>query len=83
MVRAEVTAFAHRLAQEAEAAGRTIIRVTVKLRFAPFVTQTRQTKLGTPGTGPAEVADAARTALDRFTLDRPVRLIGVGVEYTR
>lgn len=80
-LRTHVTAFAHRLATETAAEDRLVVRVTVKVRFAPFVTQTRQTKLPAATTDPAEIDAAAQAALSRFTLDRPVRLLGVGVEY--
>lgn len=73
--------FARRLAAEAVDAGRTVVRVTVKVRFVPFITQTRQTKLESPTTDPDPIESAALAALARFTLDRPVRLLGVGVEY--
>jgi DNA polymerase-4 len=36
--------------------------------------------LPSPSTDPAEVVVAARAALDRFELDRPVRLLGVRVD---
>ncbi|MFI6503565.1 DNA polymerase IV [Nonomuraea typhae] len=80
-IREHVTAFARQLAGEAADEGRDVIRVTVKVRFAPFITQTRQTKLDTPTTDPDPIQAAALAALDRFTLDRAVRLLGVGVEY--
>ncbi|MEV4896005.1 DNA polymerase IV [Nonomuraea sp. NPDC055795] len=80
-VREHVTAFARRLAAEAADEGRSVVRVTVKVRFAPFVTQTRQTRLAAATVDPAPIEAAALAALDRFTLDRPVRLLGVGVEY--
>ncbi|GAA0919467.1 DNA polymerase IV [Nonomuraea longicatena] len=80
-VREQVVVFARRLAAEAAAEGRTVVRVTVKVRFAPFVTQTRQTSLGSPTSDPEAVVAAAEKALARFTMDRPVRLLGTGVEF--
>ncbi|WP_084958346.1 DNA polymerase IV [Thermoactinospora rubra] len=80
-ISAHVSAFARRLAAEADDAGRRIVRVTVKIRFRPFDTLTRQTKLPSPTTDPDAVDTTAVAILDRFDLTRPVRLIGVGVEY--
>jgi DNA polymerase IV len=53
--------------------------VTVKLRLAPFRTRTRSQTLP-QATHDAEVVSAlARELLDRFELDAPVRLVGVGI----
>jgi nucleotidyltransferase/DNA polymerase involved in DNA repair len=57
-------------------AGRT---VTMKLRLAPFRTHTRSLTLRQPTNDAAEVAEVARGLLERFELDAPVRLIGVGI----
>jgi DNA polymerase-4 len=56
--------------------GRTI---TVKLRLAPFRTRTRSQTLAQPTCDPEQVCKVARQLLDRFELDSPVRLIGVGI----
>ncbi|MEV0587309.1 DNA polymerase IV [Nonomuraea sp. NPDC050310] len=76
-----VSAFAVRLADEARAAGREIVRVTVKVRLRPFLTLTRQSKLAAATTDPGLVEATALALLDRFDLSRPVRLLGVGVEF--
>jgi DNA polymerase-4 len=57
-------------------AGRT---VTIKLRLAPFRTHTRSQTLKQPTCDAAEVTRVARGLLERFELDAPVRLIGVGI----
>jgi DNA polymerase-4 len=57
-------------------AGRTI---TMKLRLAPFRTYTRSQTLKHPTCDAAEVTRVAQGLLDRFELDAPVRLIGVGL----
>ncbi|HLU76031.1 MAG TPA: DNA polymerase IV [Nonomuraea sp.] len=80
-ISAQVAELARRVTADAAGAGRAIIRVTVKVRFAPFVTQTRQTTLPAPTTDPGAVTRAALDALARFALDRPVRLLGVGAGY--
>ncbi|AQZ61172.1 DNA polymerase IV [[Actinomadura] parvosata subsp. kistnae] len=73
---------AQQVAHDAADAGRTITRVTVKIRTTPFQTRTRQTKLPTPTTDPATITRTALDILDRHDLTHPVRLIGVAVEYT-
>jgi DNA polymerase-4 len=52
----------------------------VKVRFAPFFTNTRGVPLAEPTADPDALADAATRALARFALDRPVRLLGVRAE---
>jgi DNA polymerase-4 len=52
-----------------------VARVVVKVRFAPFFTTTR----GVAFEGSLEAT--ALAALERFRLDRPVRLLGVRVEF--
>jgi nucleotidyltransferase/DNA polymerase involved in DNA repair len=56
--------------------GRTI---TVKLRLAPFRTRTRSQTLQKATRDPQLVWEVARELLDRFDIDGPVRLIGVGI----
>jgi DNA polymerase-4 len=60
---------------------RPVIRVTVKVRFAPFFTSTHGAALTEPTTDPGLVARGALDGLSRFELDRPVRLLGVRVEF--
>jgi DNA polymerase-4 len=67
---------------------RPIMRVVVKVRTASFFTSTHGVRVEPPA-DLAEDADkaidalerAALNALDRFDLDRPVRLLGVRVEF--
>ncbi|NRQ35196.1 DNA polymerase IV [Nonomuraea sp. NN258] len=84
--RAELTGhvadLAGQVAADARAEGREIVRVSVKVRFTPFLTRTRQSKLPAATTDPEVVTRTALNVLGRFDLDRPVRLLGVGVEYT-
>ncbi|MEV0384609.1 DNA polymerase IV [Nonomuraea sp. NPDC050643] len=77
-----LTDLAQHVAHDAIEAGRDITRVSVKIRFTPFLTRTRQTKLPTPTTDPATITRTALAILDRFDLTRPIRLLGVAVEYT-
>jgi DNA polymerase-4 len=61
------------------AEGRRVTHVAVKLRTATFFTRTKISKLAEPTTDADQVAARAGTVLDRFDLDRPVRLLGVRV----
>ncbi len=51
--------------------------VTVKVRFHNFRTHTRAQTLPEPCADPEMLTATALGLLDRFTLDRPVRLVGV------
>jgi DNA polymerase IV len=79
----EVVRLARRVAQDVLAEGRPAIRVGVKVRFAPFFTQTRSMTLPAPTDDADEIENAALTVLDRFGLSRPVRLLGVRAEFVR
>jgi nucleotidyltransferase/DNA polymerase involved in DNA repair len=85
-VRREVARLARRVAGEVagEATGevvRLVVRVVVKVRFVPFTTRTRSRTLPAPTADGAAIERAALEALDRFTGRRPVRLLGVRVEF--
>jgi DNA polymerase-4 len=80
-ISAHVAQLATQVAEDAVAAGRTVVRVSVKVRFTPFLTRTRQSKLPAPTTDAAGLSRAALTVLDRFELTRPIRLLGVAVDY--
>jgi DNA polymerase-4 len=54
--------------------------VIVKVRFAPFFTSTHGSPMAEPTSDPDRIAEAAGRALERFELDRPVRLLGVRAE---
>ncbi|MET9275496.1 DNA polymerase IV [Kribbella sp. NPDC003557] len=75
----------HRIAtevtQEVVADGRTIQRVSVKIRFISFYTPIKSRKLPEPTQDPSVVAATALTLLDKFELRRPIRLLGVRVEF--
>jgi nucleotidyltransferase/DNA polymerase involved in DNA repair len=61
---------------EGEYAGRT---VTLKIRLRPFRTHTRSRTLESPTRDAATVGAVARSLLDSFEVDAPVRLLGVGL----
>jgi DNA polymerase-4 len=78
-----LTMLARELGRDVVDGGRRVSRVAVKVRFASFFTQTRITTLRSgPTTDLAEIEQAALTVLDRFDLDRPVRLLGVRADLT-
>jgi DNA polymerase-4 len=76
-----LAALARRVAEDVVEEGRLVVRVGVKVRFAPFFTHTRSVGLPEPTRDADEIERAARTALDQFDpFDRPVRLLGVRAE---
>ncbi len=80
-VEAEISRLARALASEVASGGRPVARVGVKVRFAPFVTRTGAIALPAPTLEDAAIEQAALDALARFDLSRPVRLLGVRVEF--
>jgi nucleotidyltransferase/DNA polymerase involved in DNA repair len=53
-------------------------KVTLKIRFEPFETHTRQVSVKRPVDGDEEIIRLALSLFDQFSLDRRIRLIGVG-----
>ena len=53
-------------------------KVTLKLRYEPFETHTRQVSVKQPVDTDEEITRLALSLFSQFTLDRRVRLIGVG-----
>ena len=80
---AQVVALARRVAQDVVDEDRPVVRVAVKVRFAPFFTHTRSVGLAAPTRDAAEIERAALDALDRFDHGRAVRLLGVRVDFDR
>ncbi len=85
--RAEMDEQVARMAREVTdavvAEGRTVTHVAVKVRTATFFTRTKISKLAEPTTDADEVARTALVVLDRFELDRPIRLLGVRIVLDR
>jgi nucleotidyltransferase/DNA polymerase involved in DNA repair len=79
-VRRELVRLVDEVAADVAADGRAVVRVVVKVRFAPFATHTHGQPLAAPTTEPAALHKAALHALERFTQRRPVRLLGVRAE---
>ncbi|CNE67071.1 DNA-directed DNA polymerase [Mycobacterium tuberculosis] len=82
-VRREVARLARRVAGDVAADGRDVVRIVVKVRYAPFITQTRGRVLEAPTADPHRIERAALDALDAFAAGRPVRLLGVRAEFPR
>lgn len=80
-IRAAVAVLARRVARDVEAEGRPAVRVGVKVRFAPFFTQTRSRTLGVATSSADDLEAAALQVLELFDHDRPVRLLGVRAEF--
>ena len=81
VVQAEVTRIAERLAVDLAAEPRPAVRVIVKVRYAPFITETHGVTLDSPSSEAAVISRAAADALTRFTGRRAVRLLGVRAEF--
>jgi nucleotidyltransferase/DNA polymerase involved in DNA repair len=82
-VRNEVTRLARRVAAGIAGEQRPARRVVVKVRYAPFITQTHGHPLPAATSDAAAIERAALAALAQFRPGRPVRLLGVRAEFTR
>jgi DNA polymerase-4 len=77
----EIRALARRVADDVVEEGRPAHRLGVKVRFAPFITQTRSITLPDPTSDADTLEKAALAVLDMFDHGRPVRLLGVRAEF--
>ena len=82
-VEAEVARIAGLLAADLVSEPRPAVRVVVKVRYAPFFTQTHGRALAAPATAAVPIEEAALAALDQFHGRRPVRLLGVRAEFAK
>ena len=82
-VRAEVARLARQVAADIAVERRPAVRVVVKVRYVPFITQTHGHPLEEPTTEAAPIERAALAALDQFRGGRAVRLLGVRAEFAR
>jgi nucleotidyltransferase/DNA polymerase involved in DNA repair len=82
-VTAEVARLAETVAGELSVAEevRLAVRVVVKVRYAPFITQTHGQKMSEPTVAAEPIRAAALDALASFSSRRPVRLLGVRTEF--
>lgn len=76
----QVSRLAGEVADDIRADGRPAVRLTVKVRFAPFFTNTRSRALPAPTYDGEQIAGLAVELVRSFTDERPVRLIGVRAE---
>ena len=80
-VRDQVRALVHRVVADVAAEKRPVIRVGVKVRFAPFITRTRSVTLSEATMDPASLEQGALAALEKFDEHHPVRLLGVRAQF--
>jgi len=80
-VTAEIGRLARLVAGDLSQHERPVIRVVVKVRYAPFTTRTHGQPFTATARGAEEIEQAALAALDRFTGRGPVRLLGVRAEF--
>ncbi|MEC3958116.1 DNA polymerase IV [Nocardia sp. CDC153] len=78
---AAVVRLATQVAEETVAQGRGVGRVSVTVRTKTFFTRSKQRKLPEPTAEVDEIVQTALEVLHSFELDRPIRLLGVRVEY--
>jgi DNA polymerase-4 len=78
----EIARLAELVAAELATMERPAVRLVVKVRYAPFITETHGRPLAEPTVDPAAIREAALAALDRFTGRRPVRLLGVRAQFS-
>ncbi|MEV7798294.1 DNA polymerase IV [Microbacterium foliorum] len=79
-VRSALTELAGQAFDDCAAEGRPVVRVHLKVRYAPFETKTFGRKLPQPTAERAEVVDAALALGATLDHDREVRLLGVRAE---
>jgi DNA polymerase-4 len=79
-IRRELARLARQVAADLAGEGRPATRVVVKVRLAPFLTRTRGLALAEPSLEPEALEEGALRALERFDIDRAVRLLGVRAE---
>jgi DNA polymerase-4 len=80
-IRRELIRLTRELMDDLERDGRPVRRLVVKVRFAPFITKQWSRNLEDPTLDAATIEAGALAALDRFELDRRVRLLGVRGEF--
>jgi DNA polymerase-4 len=68
------------IAEDLRGYGRPAIRLTVKVRYAPFFTHTRSHKLAAPATETEAIVQGVLELVDTLEHHRPVRLLGVRAE---
>jgi DNA polymerase-4 len=67
--------------EDVRAEGRPVVRVVVKVRYAPFFTKQHGVRLAEPTEDEAAIKEGAQSSLAKFELDRPIRLLGVRADF--
>ena len=78
----EVARLAGVVAHELATEQRPAVRIVVKVRYVPFITETHGQPLAAPTVDAEPIRRAALAALEKFTGRRPVRLLGVRAEFS-
>lgn len=77
--REAVRELAHAVVEDTAADGRAVVRVALKVRYAPFVTTSTSRRLAEPTTDGAAVVSAVMALAEKLE-DREIRLLGVRAE---
>ena len=77
-----VRALTSQVLEDVAREGRPVVRLTLKIRYAPFSTQTRSRKLPAPTSDPDEVLHAALGLAGKIEPHRQIRLLGLHAEMT-
>jgi DNA polymerase IV len=80
-IRRELSRLVNELMDDLRKDGRPVMRVVVKVRFAPFFTRQHGVTLAEPTTDQVVIERGAQEALGRFDLDGAIRLLGVRSEF--
>ena len=80
VVRRAVGAIAREIAGDLRATGRRATRLVVTVRYSPFDTHAHGSTLDKPTFDSGRMEALAEEALNRFDLDRPVRMVAVRAE---
>ncbi len=81
-VEREVRRLARLIAEDLAAEQRPAIRLTMKIRYAPFDTRTFSRTLDSPAVTPDELVAAAMALASRRDTERAIRLLGLRAEMT-
>ena len=79
-IAAQLDTMARELCGEVAADGRLVTHVGLVVRTATFYTSVKTGVLPAPTTDPDVIAEGVRRVLERFDLQRPVRLLGVRLD---
>lgn len=82
-VEAEVRRLAGQICDDVVREGRQVMRMTLKVRYAPFFTHTHSRKLAAPTSDLLALAEAAVELALALDAERPVRLLGLRAEFVR